>query len=84
MKEREELMFGCDPKAMMVELEQHIKRNGLGMVLTSMLSDVQEMLEMRRGEDARKALNRIKYIIGEKLPSVRDVQDAEEAGPPAA
>jgi hypothetical protein len=68
MSERNELVFGCDPTAMMVELEPHITSNGLGMVLTSMLSDVQEMLELRRGDEARKALNRIKYIIGQKLP----------------
>jgi hypothetical protein len=49
-----------------------------------MLSDVQEMLEMRRGEAARKALNRIKYIIGEKVPRVHaapaDVSVRDELG----
>jgi len=84
MIERNEMMFGCDPKAMMVELAPHIELNGLGMVLTSMLSDVQEMLELRRGEEARKALNRIKYIMGEKLPRVyaapADVSVREELG----
>jgi hypothetical protein len=84
MSERNQLVFGCDPKAMMVELAPHIELNGLGTVLTSMLSDVQEMLELRRGEDARKALNRIKYIIGEKVPRVyaapEDVSVREEVG----
>jgi len=84
MTERNEMTFGCDPKAMMVELAPHIELNGLGMVLTSMLSDVQEMLELRRGEEARKALNRIKYIMGEKLPRVyaapADVSVRDELG----
>ncbi|KVP39701.1 hypothetical protein WJ87_05825 [Burkholderia ubonensis] len=68
MSDRNEQVYGCDPKAMMADLMQHIALQGLSMVLISMLSDIQEMVALGQAETARKALNRLKYVVSEKLP----------------
>ena len=71
MNERQEAMFGCDPEAMMVELAVPMTEYGLSHVLMSMLSDAQEMVAAGHVESARKALNRVKHIVMQKLPRVR-------------
>jgi len=79
-----EKMFGCDPDAMMAELAVPITENGLARVLTSLLSDAQELLGMGKAADAIQAMNRVKYIIDAKLPRVRetpvDVAVQDEVG----
>lgn len=62
-----EKMFGCDPGAFLAELEGPLQRQGLRMVLMSMLSDVQEMVERGMAEEARQALNRVKLVIDRKV-----------------
>jgi hypothetical protein len=58
-------MFGCDiDKFEESVLESHTYRNsGGGMVLMSLLSDVQEMIERDNKEDARQLVNRVKFLI---------------------
>lgn len=67
--EKLERMFGCDPKAFLEDLRAPIARVGLTMVLMSLMSDVQEMVAANRSEDARQALNRLKYLVSETMPS---------------
>lgn len=73
MSSKNELVFGCDPDDMMAELAEHITAQGLSMVLLSMLSDVQEMVAGGNGENARQALNRVKYVIGQQMPRRADL-----------
>lgn len=68
MKPQHEQMFGCDPAEMMAELTQPLAEYGLTMILTSMLSDAQEMLASGKPDAARNAINRVKFILNEKLP----------------
>lgn len=68
MTQQHEQMFGCDPAEMMAELTQPLADYGLTMILTSMLSDAQEMLASGKPDAARNAINRVKYILNEKLP----------------
>ncbi|KVP96812.1 hypothetical protein WJ97_13105 [Burkholderia ubonensis] len=75
LDDRNEQVYGCEPTAVMADLEQHIAVQGLGMVLVSMMSDVQEMVSLGQTEQARKALNRLKYVVGEKLPKAYDTPD---------
>jgi len=62
--------LGCDAKALMDDLADPIMRHGLGAVLTSLLSDVQEMLVRGNVNDAHQGIARVKYIIGAQLPKV--------------
>jgi hypothetical protein len=84
MNKTHEQMFGCDPDAMMAELLAPIAENGLARVLTSLLSDAQELLGMGKADAARQAINRVKYIVDTKLPRVRatpvDVAVQDEVG----
>lgn len=70
MTENQEAMFGCDPEVMLSEVSASFSTFGMGMVLMSMLSDVQELLQAGMAEEARKGLNQLKYIIGAKLPKM--------------
>jgi hypothetical protein len=70
MSATDQAMFGCDRVAMMTELAKPIADHGLAMVLTSMLSDVQNMIACGRTESARQAINRVKHILGQQLPKV--------------
>lgn len=65
---KHEQMFGCDPDAFLGDLEGPISRSGLGMVLMSLLSDVQEQMAVSDIEGARKAINRVKYLVHASLP----------------
>jgi len=69
---RSEQMFGCEIEAFMADLEGPLARNGLGMVLVSLLSDVQEMMAAGYVDDARRALNRVKYVMSQSLPMQAD------------
>lgn len=65
---RSEQMFGCEIEAFMADLEGPLARNGLGMVLVSLLSDVQEMMAAGYSDAARQAINRVKYVMSQSLP----------------
>lgn len=84
MNKVHEQMFGCDPDAMVAELMAPIAENGLARVLNSLLSDAQELMGLGKVEDARQALNRVKYLVDAKLPRVRatpaDVAVQDEVG----
>lgn len=66
-------MFGCDIEEFMESMHQSAtfrvisKRDGKQAayhhIATSILSDVQEMIVRGMNEDARTALNRVKYIL---------------------
>ena len=60
-------MFGCDPKEMLEFLNQTPTYTTMGKdkLVMSMLSDVQELIGMGQSEEARLAINRIKYVIME-------------------
>ena len=70
MNENQEAMFGCDPDVMLKEVSASFSTFGMGMTLMSMLSDVQELLQMGMADEARKGLNQVKYIIGKTLPKM--------------
>jgi hypothetical protein len=63
MTDRE--MFGCEPTDFMnsVKASTTYKFSGANMVVASMLSDVQHMLEYGHSEDARKHLNLAKLML---------------------
>lgn len=63
--------YGCHPDEVLGALAGPIEEDGLGSVLMSLLSDVQEMIAHGALEDARKALNRAKLVIHQKLPTPR-------------
>ena len=68
MSEKEQKMFGCAAKDVLAAVEKHIATDGLPMVLLSLLSDVQEMVNRGQVEQARQAINRVKYLIDKKVP----------------
>lgn len=70
---RELKMFGCEIEPFVKSCEDSIafKFSGMGMVIISMLSDVQEMIERDMKEDARQTINRVKYLVDKQLPSKR-------------
>lgn len=70
MTEQDSRIYGCDPNGIMQQLVKPIADRGLGKVLASMLSDTQEMIACGQAELARKALNRVKYIIDQQMPSM--------------
>lgn len=49
----------------MIMAQLTYKHSGGGMTLVSLLSDVQQMLEFGKIEEARQAINRVKYLIME-------------------
>ena len=50
------------------------KHVGLEMVVMSILSDCQELMAMDATEQARKELNRAKYILGEMMDQRRSAE----------
>jgi|PlaIllAssembly_1097288.scaffolds.fasta_scaffold00079_17 hypothetical protein len=60
-EERVEKVYGFDPE----ELVRYCKKEATskGMWLLGLLSDVQEEIECGDTEAARKAINRIKYLL---------------------
>ena len=64
-QKRSQQMFGCDIEKYMESVTSSItyKLSGPGMVIASILSDVQEMVERDMKEQARQHLNIAKHII---------------------
>jgi hypothetical protein len=69
-------MYGCNVEDLRQFVESSIsvafarepdKRDGIAMLLTSMLSDVQELILLEHADDARRTINRVKYILNEYL-----------------
>lgn len=62
---RSQQMFGCNIETYMESVTSSItyKLTGPGMVIASILSDVQEMVERDMKEEARQHLNIAKHII---------------------
>ena len=61
-------MFGTTTDKVLAEYMRLLDMYGTDqMVLTSMLSDVQQMIEAGLKEDARQALNRVKYNISHRV-----------------
>ena len=58
-------MFGCDIEKFMESVTSSpiFELTGPGMVIASILSDVQEMIEHNMKEEARQHLNIAKHII---------------------
>lgn len=60
--------YGCNPH----EFKQSVKDSltfefgGMKMAITSILSDVQEMIARDMKEEARQYLNRVKFLINEE------------------
>jgi hypothetical protein len=59
------LMYGCDMKQFKdsVLKSASYKFSGGGLILVSILSDVQEMIERGMKEEARQHINRVKSLI---------------------
>lgn len=66
-----EKMFGCDPYEFLADIEGPVERNGLAMVLMSLLSDAQEMVAHGMAEEACRALNRVKLVINRNVNTER-------------
>ena len=63
LEARNELMFGVkDIRSWSMMALDASEGNAMSMI-RSMLSDVQEMIEMDLKEDARQALNRTKFLL---------------------
>jgi len=63
LEARNELMFGVkDIRSWSMMALDASEGNAMSMI-RSMLSDVQEMIEMDMKEDARQALNRTKFLL---------------------
>ena len=62
---RSQQMFGCDIEEFMESVTSSpiFELTGPGMVIASILSDVQEMIEHNMKEEARQHLNIAKHII---------------------
>jgi len=60
-------VFGCNPEEFVKNLKNSItyKFSGKEMAVTSMLSDVQELIELGQTERARKMINLSKYVLVE-------------------
>ena len=58
-------VYGCDPAEMMAFLKETMayKDGGKDLVIVSMLSDIQEQIALGQKEEARMAINRVKYLI---------------------
>ena len=69
MREFERQCYGMTEEAMRTEYMEGLtaRLSGLEMVVMGILSDAQELLAMDRGEDARKEINRAKFILGEMM-----------------
>lgn len=72
-------MYGCDPEKFKQSAEESMtfKWNGAPMVLISMLSDVQEMVERDLKEDARQHINLVKYLISEWVERLTNEGDGQ-------
>ena len=71
-EKREVRMYGVTEAGMRKVVGERLKRTTPAMMVASLLSDVQEMINLEygevdsmRAEDARQALNRAKYILFE-------------------
>ena len=71
-QKREVLMYGCTEAQMREAVEESItfKFSGPAMIVASMMSDAQEMVnteygevDFMRAEDARQQLNRAKWVL---------------------
>lgn len=71
--ERQKIMFGCteDELALAILENPTFKRNGASFLAFSMLSDIQEMISSSGNEQARQAINRVKFIIDEYLEDAK-------------
>ena len=59
--------YGCDPDEFIEDIRDSItyKHMGKDVMIQSLLSDTQEMLQYSDKESVRKSLNRIKYLVRE-------------------
>jgi hypothetical protein len=69
-------MFGCSKELVEAEFA-HLEgfSSSTGMVIMSCLSDVQEMLERGLKEEARQALNRVKFYITTKPELMKRMEE---------
>ena len=69
MTEFEKQCYGMTQEAIRKEyMESFTARlSGLEMVCMSILSDAQELLAMGRSDEARKEINRAKFILSEMM-----------------
>jgi len=58
-------VFGCTEEALVEAFNSKPSFISKEMMVTSMLSDAQELMAQFRGEEARQMINRAKYIINE-------------------
>lgn len=58
-------MFGCDPVNEMEYIKTTLtyKFSGAAMVITSLLSDAQHLVEYGNNERARQIMNFVKYLV---------------------
>jgi hypothetical protein len=78
-KEADVKMFGCEIEPFVDSVEKSLafKFSGPGMVIISLLSDVQELISMGRKEDARQTINRAKFLVDRFLPSQHSKADSD-------
>ena len=69
MTDFEQRCYGMTEEAIRKEYMEGLtaRLSGLEMVCMSILSDAQELLAMGRTDEARKAINRAKFILSEMM-----------------
>ena len=69
MTDFEKQCYGMSTEAIRKEYMEGLtaRLSGLEMVCMSILSDAQELLAMGRTDEARKEINRAKFILGEMM-----------------
>ena len=69
MTDFEQRCYGMSQEAIRKEYMEGLtaRLSGLEMVCMSILSDAQELMAMGRTDEARKEINRAKFILGEMM-----------------
>ena len=69
MNEAEKRMYGMSAEDIQKQYMNGLtaKLSGLEMVVASILSDAQELLQMNRNDEARKLMNIAKFVLFEMM-----------------
>lgn len=74
MNEAEKRMYGMSAEDIQEQYMNGLtaKLSGLEMVVASILSDAQELLQMNRNDEARKMMNIAKFVLFEMMDARRE------------
>lgn len=75
MNEAEKRMYGMSAEDIQEQYMNGLtaKLSGLEMVVASILSDAQELLQMNRNDEARKMMNIAKFVLFEMMDKRENV-----------